>query len=84
MNSHLAALRPLLAAPWRWRLNRVAPIMLWGGALALVLLLALITLLKGWQAGAASAGLSAAGLLVTAAATQGSCSSPRWRTPGPP
>ncbi|MGM9516209.1 hypothetical protein ACS5PK_18305 [Roseateles sp. DB2] len=50
MNDHLAAMRLLLAAPWRWRLNQASPRLLWGGALVLGGLLGLLAWTKGWAA----------------------------------
>ncbi|HLO93545.1 MAG TPA: hypothetical protein VK195_04450, partial [Burkholderiaceae bacterium] len=66
MNGLLAATGPLLAAPWRWRLNQTSRRWLWGGALGLAALLGLLAWTKGGTAALFAAGLAAAVLFITA------------------
>ena len=66
MNGPVAALEPLLLAPWRWRLNQTPLRLLWGGALGLAALLGLLAWAKGGVAAAFAGAMAAAVLFITA------------------
>lgn len=66
MNAPLAATWPLLATPWRWRLNQTPLRLLWGGGLGLFGLLGLLAWVKGWPATVFAGAMAAAVLFIIA------------------